>query len=282
MAITAAGFDGAVDEAAFSRMMAEGGSPYGPFCSVVTGDPDRFAGQVVVKPGGTREVLIAPFASTAWGVRVTSTAQEVKQSPVVGSGTRYDLICVRRDWSGTGGTATIEVVTGTSVQQIPTSANKVNAAGAGVDDQPLALVQYVAGQTNAAAIIDLRTWPSKVHYANSLLAVPKVYGARAIVNGELWRVDAALSWVSESPRITHAGTVTHTYRGGTQPPATFISFPQWFGGMPSVQLGCNDPGIDLWYSVKGTQGFYVNSRSNTGPRAVLNLDISWTASGPRA
>lgn len=148
MAIISVGYDGAVTESQWSDMIKKiGASEYG----VVT--PNDW--KVTPVTGADRTISIAPGKGWGHGVFDENTAPVQIQLDTVVSGSRYDLIVMRRDWTGIGGSSTFVKVNGTSAVQIPPG----RTSGPGViDDQPIALVQVNAGQTAPGVIRDLRVW----------------------------------------------------------------------------------------------------------------------------
>lgn len=148
MAIISVGYDGAVSESQWADMIKKVGSAeYG-----VVGLNDL---KVTSVPAADRTVSIS--AGKAWGHGVfdENTASASVQLDTVSSGSRWDLVAIRRDWTGVGGVTTLVKVNGTSAKEIPVGRSK----GAGViDDQPLALVQVTAGQSQPTAVLDLRCW----------------------------------------------------------------------------------------------------------------------------
>lgn len=148
MAITSVGYDGIVNEIQWSEMIKKvGAADYG----VVGIDDFKVTGVA----GVDRTVSIAAGKAWGHGVYDTSTSAVTVQLNTVSSGFRWDLIAIRRNWTGTGGATTVVKVTGTSAQIIPAG----RAVGPGVtDEQPLALVQVTAGQSAPTAYIDLRVW----------------------------------------------------------------------------------------------------------------------------
>jgi hypothetical protein len=98
-------------------------------------------------------------AGKAWGRGVFDDSDGIETvtcaAPAAGT-TRWDLICVRRNWGPVaGGPSTVTSVPGGTVRAIP--GDRQNTPGT-LDDQPLALVQWTAGQTQPTAIADLRCW----------------------------------------------------------------------------------------------------------------------------
>lgn len=148
MAIISVGYDGAVNESQWSDMIKKiGSSEYG-----VVGINDW---KVTSVPAADRTIAISIGKGWGHGVFDENTATVQIQLDTLGSGTRWDLIAMRRDWTGVGGVSTFVKVNGTSDKWIPTGRTK----GPGViDDQPIALVQITAGQSQPTAIVDLRVW----------------------------------------------------------------------------------------------------------------------------
>lgn len=199
MTITTAGFDGALAEGDFAKIIGDAGTPYGPPCTLAN-LPDASSMRVSVNSGAVLTVTVSAGQILGWGVLVKSDAAIDKTLASVTSGTRWDLVCLRRDWSTN--TASIEVVQGTATQAIPSGRS---ATPGGVDDQPLALVQVTAGQTVPTAVLDLRVFPSKVLEASSLLGVPTRLGTIVRVAGINYRrelVGTTPTWVSfEQPPV---------------------------------------------------------------------------------
>lgn len=148
MAITSVGYDGTVDEVQWASMVSKvGGYEYG------VDKPGDFA---VTQSAGTRMISIA--AGLAWGrgVMDISDAAAVIQLEPVTTGSRYDLIALRRNWGpASGGPSELVVIKGTSSKAIP-SGRQSNPGV--IDDQPLALVRVQAGSASIPEIIDLRVW----------------------------------------------------------------------------------------------------------------------------
>jgi hypothetical protein len=150
MAIISVGYDGAVTESQWSSMIKKiGSSDYG-----VVGLDDWAVTPVV---GSDRTISIAAGKGWGHGVFDESTTSTAIQLDPVATGVRYDLIVMRRNWTGTGGVSTFAKVNGTVDVLIPAA----RQSGPGViDEQPIALVQVVAGQGIVGVIRDLRCWSS--------------------------------------------------------------------------------------------------------------------------
>lgn len=111
--------------------------------------------KVTAVAGQDRTVSIAAGEGFGCGVTDKTVDNETIQLDTIGSGSRWDLIAVRRDWTPTGGQSQFVKVNGGSTKTIPGG----RQTGAGnIDEQPVALVQVTAGQTQPTAIVDLRTW----------------------------------------------------------------------------------------------------------------------------
>lgn len=205
MAITSYGYPGSIDSVAWAKLTEELGVGYS------VKDAADFAPTVVA--GVDRTVSVAAGTAFGRGVMDVSTAAIQVQFDIVSSGTRYDLLCIRRNW--TGGSSTVTKVTGTSVAAVPAGRN----ANPGVlDDQPLFLVKLTAGSTVPVIEADLREWGSKVRFVKDLRALvdPK-YGDAADVNGvryrrlldassnPIWAPDAP-TWTNYTPTLTATGS----------------------------------------------------------------------------
>lgn len=180
MAITSVGYDGTIDEVQWAQMIKKVGvSDYG-----VVGGTDW---KVTAVTGGTRTVSIAVGKGWGHGVYDSIDANVTIALDAATSGFRWDLIAMRRDWTGTGGSSTIVKVNGTASKIIPTG----RLSGPGVtDDQPLALVQITAGQTMPTAVVDLRCWAGNGGMAAQdtlALSYLKAVGASCTVLGRAWR-----------------------------------------------------------------------------------------------
>jgi hypothetical protein len=147
MAITSTGYDGSIDEADWADMIPKVGfSHYG-----VTEPSDW---RVTAHATLARGVSIS--TGTGWGQGVIDTSDTTVslQGATISSGSRWDMVVVRRNWSGTAGSTTFAMITGTSTKKLPARNNNPGS----LDDQPLALVQFTAGSSAATSIVDLRCW----------------------------------------------------------------------------------------------------------------------------
>lgn len=146
MAFTSYGYDGSVTEGSWAKMQRFLGAMYG-----VDGPGDL---KVTAKAGADRTVTIAAGTCGGHGVVDTETAAQDLAIPSVATGTRWDLIVVRREWE-TNDTTIARVEGGSQETTLPTRTTDPG----NVDEQPLALVQVTAGSTAIGAIRDLRCWP---------------------------------------------------------------------------------------------------------------------------
>ncbi|GAP53952.1 hypothetical protein AHiyo6_05170 [Arthrobacter sp. Hiyo6] len=143
-------------------------------------------------------------AGKAHGHGVTDEAaiDEVVQCDTLASGTRWDLIAVRRNWQPSlGGPSTLVAIQAGTTAEIP-AARKV---GPGVeDDQPIALVKWVGGLSAPQQIIDLRVWPA----AGGMVAaddIARTYldqiGTRVKIGSNTWSYEILANdipgWVNE-------------------------------------------------------------------------------------
>jgi hypothetical protein len=141
--ITAIGFDGTVNEAAFAKLQAYIGHPSS------VGALGHFSITPVV--GVDRTVRLAAGDAYQDGVWVNSDANIDLQGGTVATGTRWDTIVLRRNWSTNAVTAVL--VAGTSTRAVATG---LNATPGTLSDQVLGIVQFTAGQTSPTTIVDMR------------------------------------------------------------------------------------------------------------------------------
>lgn len=145
-ALSSLGYDGiTVNEVAWARLARYMGAEY-----AVGGASDL---KVTAVAGADRAVQIASGEAFGQGVLDEFDTATI-QLPSVASGTRWDLITVRRDWQPPGGTSHIDYLTGTTGKTLP--AGRISGAPGVEDDQPIALVQCSSTSTMPTAIVDLR------------------------------------------------------------------------------------------------------------------------------
>lgn len=198
MAITSVGYDGTVDEVQWATMVSKVGSyEYG-----IDGAGDL----AVTQSAGTRMISIA--AGRAWGrgVMDTSDAATVIQLESVASGSRYDLVALRRTWGpANGGPTEIVIIKGSSAKAIPSG--RQNNPGV-IDDQPLALVRVQAGSASIPEVIDLRVWGrngGQLYAKDDLVrSYLSAVGTEVNVAGMLWQrivgSNNTAEWAKVGPR----------------------------------------------------------------------------------
>lgn len=178
MAITSIGYDGSVNEAQWAKLVPLAGSAhYG-----VAGTSDW---KVTAHPTLTRGVTIATGTGWGHGVLDTSDATVSLQGTGITSGSRWDVVVARRNWSGAGGVTSFVIIAGSSSKSIPSR----NTTPGTLDDQPIALVQFTAGQTAPTEIVDLRCWSRNGGMTardDLALGYLKEPGASIIINEVIW------------------------------------------------------------------------------------------------
>lgn len=215
MAITSVGYDGTVDEKQFEKIM--GYSTYSKYGVHASGAfaASNVAGQVL-------QVQIA--AGTAWTsgvVDTMDTPDTVQLEPT--SGTRWDLIVLRRNYQPPGGTTTLAVVKGGASMVLPVRENNPGV----LDDQPLWLVKVESGKSVPSQYVDLRVWArsggctAKHDLVRSYLSS---LGTMIEINGVLWLsrvgangqgewvkpIELALALGIERLRLTGTGEASET------------------------------------------------------------------------
>lgn len=158
MTITSVGYDGSVDETVFGLLSRYTGLTYA-------------AGGFSVAIGGTGDRAITIGGGEAYGYGVLDTnsaAINLNASAASGTSTRWDTVVISRDWDTN--TTTTAIRTGTSTRAI--SASLTHDPGESVDDQPIALIRVVGGQTAVQQVIDLRRFPVRLTHMTDDSIVP--------------------------------------------------------------------------------------------------------------
>lgn len=143
--------------------------------------------KVTAVAGQDRTVSIAEGFGWGAGVIDKTVANDTIQLDTISSGSRWDLIVARRDWTPTAGETVFMKINGGSVKAIP--GGRLATPG-GIDDQPLALVQVTAGQTQPTAIVDLRCWATNggmVAKDDLVKSYLNDLGTELYINGTVWR-----------------------------------------------------------------------------------------------
>jgi hypothetical protein len=238
--------------------------------------------KVTAVAGQDRTVSIAAGKGFGFGVADVSDTNETRQLALVPSGTRWDLISAHRDWQPSGGGPTsFTVIQGISTPTIP--AARVHDPGV-EDDQPIALVEVIAGQTGVGRIIDLRCWASNGGLvaadllARDYLATP---GARVLIGNLEYRYlpDSTGSFAWEYREIMfrewNAQTgITTVGAGGTKS----VSFPAgMFTVAPLVQAtkqGAQSAKYVPYVTDITTSGCTVGLYSGDGTGATTTTTIA--------
>jgi hypothetical protein len=170
-------------------------------------DPEDF--KVTAHPSTPYAVNVADGG--AWGHGIFDESDQVETvtcSPPAAGTTRWDLICLRRDWTpSAGGPTTVTKVEGGAVKQIPAGRN--NTPGT-LDDQPLALLQWTAGQTQPTANVDLRCWAGNgglTAMDDLALTYLDIPGATVLINGSLWHHTVSTSGTASWSKQTAFGKI---------------------------------------------------------------------------
>jgi hypothetical protein len=164
--------------------------------------------KVTAVTGADRTVSIAPGFGWGHGVTDETEANDTIQLDTISSGSRWDLIVARRDWTPTAGETKFMKINGGATKAIP--GGRLTGNGA-IDDQPLALVQVTAGQTQPTAIVDLRCWARNggmVAKDDLVKGYLTDLGTEIYINGIEWRyvpgANDVPEWVTSTSVITYA------------------------------------------------------------------------------
>lgn len=178
MAITSVGYDGTVNEVEWSKMITRvGTAEYGV---------DGNSSFVVTPATGDRAISVSPGIAWGQGVLDTSNSAQNLLLEASTSGSRWDTVVIRRDWTPVRGVTSLVVLKGTATKAISNS----RLWNPGVkDDQPIALVRVVAGSTAIQEIVDLRVFGrngdmfAKNDLARSYIGA---VGSSMNVDGQMW------------------------------------------------------------------------------------------------
>lgn len=164
--------------------------------------------------GADRTVSIAAGFGWGCGVIDETTTNDTIQLDTIASGSRWDLIAVRRDWTPTAGVSQFVKINGGSIQAIP--GGRLVGRGS-IDDQPIALVQVTAGQTQPTAILDLRCWANNggvVAKDTLVRSYLNQIGSVVFIAGTIWRYALGANdvpeWTSHDP-VSSLGTAPSGY-----------------------------------------------------------------------
>lgn len=147
MAIETTGYDGTMGEKGWAILHGLIAPRYGV----------EKAGDLLVRRDTTvdRGITVDPGYGWCYGVADQVTTNWASACDPQPSGTRYDLVVKRTDWTPLGGGPTqFYIIKGGPTTALPIFENRPGVKA----DQPLALVPVIAGQTQVGNIIDLRCW----------------------------------------------------------------------------------------------------------------------------
>lgn len=218
MALTSVFYDGPATET--DRAKNRGGVPdYG-----VYGVSDF---EVKAHPSIPYAVLVTAGRAHGYGVTDEAAIDEVVQCETLASGTRWDLIAVRRNWQpAAGGPSVLVAIPAGATAAIP-AARKV---GPGVeDDQPIALVKWTGGLSAPAQIIDFRVWAGNGGlYAKDDLV--RTYltqvGTEVNINGTIWAYQIGPNGTPAWHKVSTSGAIP-----------IFGVAPSLAGGVPAAGTG---------------------------------------------
>lgn len=183
MALTSVFYDAPVTETDWAKSRA-GAPDYGVYGA------DDF--KVSTHPSIPYALVVKAGKAHGWGVTDTAASDQTVQAATLSTGTRWDLVVVRRNWQpAAGGPTTLEIIQGGSTQP---NIQTLRTIGPGVeDDQPIALVQWTGGVNTPSSIVDLRCWAGNGGMvASNLLALNYLAtpGADVMISGTTWRYSA--------------------------------------------------------------------------------------------
>jgi hypothetical protein len=221
MAITSKFYDTAITESDWAENRF-GDARYG-----VVGANDW---KVTAVAGADRTVSISPGKGFGHGIADVSDTNVTIQLDPIASGSRWDLIAMRRDWQPlAGGPSAFVKVTGSSAKGIP--GTRVNDPGV-QDDQPVYLVQVTAGDTNPTGFVDLRCWAANggLVVADKLaLDYLNVPGARVLLGGTEYRYipnsAGDFAWESRETMFREWNAVTTITVPNAAGASRAVSFP---------------------------------------------------------
>lgn len=197
MALTSVFYDGPATESDRAANRA-GAADYG-----VYGANDF---KVTAHPSIPYAVLVKAGRAHGHGVTDMAEIDQVVNCPSLASGTRWDLIVVRRNWQPELGGPSVLVVLNAGSEAIIPASRKV---GPGVeDDQPLFFVKWQGGISAPAEFIDMRVWAGNtglVATSTKVMGYLGKVGTQIVINGVMWRyafgTNGVLGWTSDAPDV---------------------------------------------------------------------------------
>lgn len=255
-------------------------------------------GKVTALSGAGLTCQVAAGTVYGWGVRDVITApQNVTFGAAPSSGTRYDLVAMRRDWSGSaGGPSSIVVIPGSTTRALPTR----NRNPGTLDDQPLALVPITATSASPGTPIDLRTWGVGTIRCDDIMAITAgdwpigtqvwVGQGKNAARYEVQASGAATRSVVQIPRVpvtspapvsvttNSSGAAQITHNLGWRPARMTFSFNVPGGYDKVVQIEQSSDATQTTATI-ATLVATVSDSTAGGPRPFVGVigQLTWTA-----
>lgn len=237
---------------------------------------------------GDRMLLVN--AGRAWGHNILDTLDVSLsvQLDSVASGSRYDLVVVRRDVTAK---TTVEVVKGTSSRTLPS----LTSTAASHADQPIALCRVDAGSTTVQEIVDLRCWAGNggLIISNALardyLAEP---GARVLLGGTEYRylpdANGAFAWESRETMFREWNAITTVTVAESANGTKSVTFPAGMFDVAPVVSATKQSGTLAKYipyvsnitSSGCTVGLYSGDASGNGNTVSIPVHIRAVQTSP--
>lgn len=205
MAIVSKGYERALTYAEHGELLTYAGASFSVF--------GASSFEVIPNPAD-RTLNVQPGRASGRGIVDVSYDVEIVGGDAVPSGSRWDTVVLRRNWADK--TSTVMVLKGNSTKALAASRQTVPGV---IDDHPLALVRFTAGQTSAQEVVDLRVWNGDGGAAANNDFVRQFLeriGSRVTVGSAVWVrqiVAGVPTWVDARAEITEA-TTTGTDGGG--------------------------------------------------------------------
>lgn len=208
---------GSIDAVQWAHIWARTGAQYS--CDV-----DALVPSIV--PTADRTIRLTAGPVQGQGVRDVLDVDTHVQLGTISSGSRWDLVVVRRSWGSSSGSTTLAVVPGTADQLTAIAARRTgvgtaDAGSTGGDDQPIALAQVTAtpGGAVISGLVDLRCFAGDrgVLLARDGLVLQYLTrpGTEVMIGSTRWtRPLDSSSWIKSAPdkrrwsfpRASSAGT----------------------------------------------------------------------------
>lgn len=275
MTITSVGYAGTITDSNWRRMAtAAVGSLYGV---------DDFTSFRVTAGPGDRSIALAAGGAFGLGVRDVSDSPIILTGGPVAADSRWDLVVLRRDWSAK--TTTPVIIAGTGTKALPAR----NTGFEVLNDQPIALVRFTAGQSTVQEIVDLRCIPGDggvVAFDELTLQYLDRVGSVVRIGSVTWirTVDAtgSPSWVLEGDRGgLYAKAVGQQYVGATT--GAVVTFPLGrFTTVPAVIATPYNAGLVIVSHISELTRTSFRLRLYTLAGAATTGNCSWSAEQKRA